>query len=292
MATWRERFAQFVDEKTRAASSAAIPGYMTTSGPAEDRDLIPIGNPWTEKLFDGPFFLSAIPGGPLPAVSTVFVRTADGNTGAERPIELGGGLTDKHLIYEGLSGVAADAVLTGALTIKGEQMIFGVWHPELVALREQLGLPRFPIQVVATRSGELEIDSGLIYNVPELRVIILTEDAGAARLDRFVMPRPWITVISAGKTSDVIDGLTTLRSSYGVQRVSSVGGRTLTTQLIDAGVVEDIYLTTSPITGGEPDTPFYTGDSLDTTTILRKAGLGEEIGVQFEHLRVAAGGRR
>ncbi len=287
MATWQERFALFVDKKTRA-TTAAIPGYMTAVPPTDTAGMIAIGNEWTTALFDGPFFLSAPPEGRLPAISTVFVRTADGNTGSDRPIELGGGLTDKHLIYEGLSGVAADAILTGALTIKGEQMIFGVFHPELVALRASLGLPRFPIQVVATRSGNLEIESSLIYNVPDLKVFILTEEAGAATLQPMVESRPWITVISGGETSDVLGGLAMLKAKYGVTRVSSVGGRTMTTELIDWGVVRDIYLTTSPITGGEPDTPFYTGSTpLDTTTILRKAGQGDEAGVTFEHLVLA-----
>lgn len=286
MATWHESFAQFVDEKTRAATTASIPGYMTAVPPTDTADLVPIGNEWTTSLFDGPFFLTPPPPGRMPAISTVFVQTADGNTGADRPIELGGGLTDKHLIYEGLSGVAADAILTGALTIKGEQMIFGVFHPELVKLRASLGLPRFPIQVVATRSGDLEIESALIYNVPDLKVFILTEDAGAATLQPMVESRPWITVISGGKTSDVLGGLAILKAKYGVDRVSSVGGRTMTTQLIDAGVVRDIYLTTSAITGGEPNTPFHMGGTLDTTTVLRKAGQGDEAGVTFEHLLI------
>jgi hypothetical protein len=46
-----------------------------------------------------------------------------------------------HLIYEGLSRVAADAVLAGAAD-SDRQVLFSVWRPELVALRETLGLPR------------------------------------------------------------------------------------------------------------------------------------------------------
>jgi len=49
----------------------------------------------------------------------VFVQSRDGNTGARDPSSLGGGDTDKHLIYEGLSRVASDAVVAGAETIRG-----------------------------------------------------------------------------------------------------------------------------------------------------------------------------
>ena len=72
-----------------------------------------IGNAWSREHYGGPFHLFAAPPD-RPAISLVFVQTRDGNTGAPNPEDLGGGPTDKHLIYEGLSRVAADAVLAGA----------------------------------------------------------------------------------------------------------------------------------------------------------------------------------
>jgi len=285
---WQARFNAFVNRKTTAASTAHIPGYDTVESRGAVLGLGAIGNSWTRRLFDGPFFESASPDESLPAVSTVFVQSADGNTGTDTPMELGGGLTDKHVIYEGLSSVHADAILTGASTIRGEQMVLAVWHPELVALRVSLGLARYPAQVVATRSGTLDVDASLLYNVPELRVFILTEDEGARALRPYTEKRPWIRVLSAGPTSDVRAGLKALRAAHSITRVSSIGGRTLTTQLIDAGIVQDIYLTTSPKPGGEPNTPFYTGDRpLATTLVVRKAGRQEEAGVVFDHLILA-----
>jgi riboflavin biosynthesis pyrimidine reductase len=189
-------------------------------------------------------------------------------------MDLGGGLTDKHLIYEGLSSAHADAILTGASTIRGAQMVMAIWHPELVALRTALGLERYPVQVVATRSGDLDIESALMFNVPALRVFILTDDTGAEELERHTKRRPWIRVLSGGRESDVIAGLQTLRGDHGITRVSCIGGRTLTTQL--------------PKPGGEPNTPFYTGaQPLTTTLVVSKAGRDEETGVRFEHLRLA-----
>ena len=290
---WAERFQEFVDRKTATAVDAKIPGYRTLEAYAETLGLHGIGNTWTTSLFDGPFFESRADDPELPAINTVFVQSADGNTGTDNPIELGGGLTDKHLIYEGLSSVHADAIMTGASTIRGEQMVMAIWHPELVALRARLGLPRYPAQVVATRSGDLDVESSLLYNVPELRVFILTEDAGARALEPFAQKRPWIQVLSAGVESDVIAGLKTLRAEHGIARVSSIGGRTLATQLLEKGVIQDIYLTTSPKPGGEPGTPFYTGARpLEKTLVVRKAGLGEEAGVVFEHFVLANTNRR
>ena len=89
----------------------------------------------------------------VPTTNLVFVRSRDGNTGARNPTLLGGGNTDTHLIYEGLSRVAADAVLSGAETIRGGHFIFSTWLPELVALRGSKGLPRHPTIWPATSAN-------------------------------------------------------------------------------------------------------------------------------------------
>ena len=282
---WTERFQNFVEKKTAKAVEAKIPGYRTLESHGETLGLQSVGNAWTTRLFDGPFYESQPVDPALPALNIVFVQSRDGNTGTDNPQELGGGLGDKHLIYEGLSSVHADAIVTGANTIRGEQMVMAIWHPQLVALRTSLGLDRYPAQVVATWNGELDVESSLLYNVPELRVFILTGDAGAKALEPHVRQRPWIHVLRTGRDSDLTAGLKALHADHGIRRVSSVGGRTLATQLIENGVVQDIYLTTSPKAGGQPGTPFYTGARpLETTLSVRKAGLGEETGVVFEHL--------
>ena len=286
--TWEDTFDAFTDRKRHAAETARLPGYTTlVFDDIGGAGLEPIASPWTAALFDGPFFESPSPDPALPAVNTVFVQSADGNTGTRNPASLGGGATDTHLIYEGLSRVRADAVLTGATTIHGSQRVFAVWHPELVRLRDDLGLPRYPAQVVATRSGRLGIASELLFNVPDVPVFILTRAAGAAALKPQVDARPWITVLVSEPDAHLRDALRTLRADHGIRRISCIGGRTLATELIDAGLVQDLYLTTSPVPGGEPGTPFYTGTSLPhTTCIVKKAGRGDEAGVVFEHSRI------
>jgi len=281
---WADRFESFVGKKIAAAAAADIPGYITVESDTEGRTLGAIGNSWTTERFDGRFYESWPTDPALPAVNTVFVQSADGNTGSDTPMELGGGLTDKHLIYEGLSSVHADAIISGSTTIAGGDTVMAIWHPKLISLRIALGLPRYPAQVVATRTGDLDIESSLLYNVPRLRVFIITNDDGAEAVRPHTSTRPWIQVLSGGASSDLVGALRTLRADHGVTRVSSIGGRILTTQLIDAGVVQDIYLTTSPIPGGEPNTPFYTGESmLNTRLVVKKAGQGDEAGVAFEH---------
>ena len=248
-------FDAFVDRKSRAAAAAELPSYITELERPLD-GMLAIGSAWTKRLFDGAFYLSPLPER-LPACHLVFIQSLDGNTGARDPQTLGGGETDKHLIYEGLARVSADAVLAGSATVRGGSVIFSVWHPELVLLRQALGRPRHPVQIVATRRG-VPIDRELLYNIPALRVILLTAPGGMAVLRKALAERPWITPIVLDSGYRLIDAFEQLRG-MGVQRISAVGGRNLAAELIDAGLVQDLYLTTSPVAGGEPGTPMYLG---------------------------------
>jgi riboflavin biosynthesis pyrimidine reductase len=83
---------------------------------------------------------------------------------------------------------------------------------------------------------------------------------------------------------DIASAFRTLRE-LNVARISCVGGRTLANELLDASLIDDIYLTTSPRPGGTPDTPLgFRSD--DVTLVERKRGTGEEAGVRFEHFHV------
>jgi riboflavin biosynthesis pyrimidine reductase len=274
-------FAAFVAKKEADAARARFSPLLTEID-ARPAGAMAIGNDWTRRLFDGDFYVSP-PTGDRPSTSVVFVQSKDGNTGATNPSALGGGETDKHVIYEGLSRVAADAVMAGAGTIRGGKIVLSVWHPELVELRASLGLPRHPIQIVATLRG-LPFEESLILNVPELPVILVTIPTWAALMHAYLEARPWITPVVMDTPHDLPDALRRIRA-LGVQRISCIGGRTLAGQLIDAGFVDDLYLTTSPQDGGEPNTPFY-AKPLDGCAVVRKVGTGPDAGVRFDHVRL------
>ena len=276
---WTARFARLAAKKTDDAIAAALPPYET-SFEAGLGGAIAIGNDWSRALFDGAFFLSPPPGA-RPACSLVFVQSADGNTGARDPGTLGGGATDKHLIYEGLSRVAADGVLAGAETIRSGSLVLSVWHPQLVSLRASLGKPRHPVQVVATLRG-LDLDDGLVYNLPELPVVIITVAAARDRMKASLAARPWIRVVTMSGPDDLPGAFAELRA-MGIAVVSCIGGRTLAGTLLDAALVDDLYLTTAPEPGGEPDTPLH-AKPWHGEVRLRKRGTGAETGVVFEHV--------
>jgi 5-amino-6-(5-phosphoribosylamino)uracil reductase len=280
--SWRERFDAYAERKTRQAAAADLPPYVTAldwTGKGAEA----IGNAWSARLFDGPFYLSPPRDARKPACSLVFVQSADGNTVTHDPASLGGGATDKHLVYEGLSRVAADAVLAGAETVRGGDVVFSVWHDPLIDLRASLGRPRHPTQIVATVRG-LDLDRGLIFNVPEIPVVLLTVAAAAEQMQGALDARPWITLLTMKTPQDLPQAFDALRA-MGIRRISCIGGRTLAGHLLDANLVEEVYLTTGTREGGQPDTPMY-GKPWRGDVLVRKHGTGAETGVVFEHALV------
>ena len=139
------------------------------------------------------------------------------------------------------------------------------------------------LQVAATLHG-MDLEHGLMFNVPELRVTVITVARGAEVMRDGLAARPWITPIVMKGPQDLAGAFRQLRRD-GVHYVSCIGGRTLAGQLIDAGLIQDLYLTTSAQSGGEPNTPFHPAPP-PTIAIARKHGTGADCGVVFEHLRI------
>ncbi len=277
-------FRQFAERKAHTAEQAVISPLVTIEDRSRRFPVQRIGNAWTRQHFDGDFSLFDPPQG-LPALSLVFVQSRDGNTVVPDPATLGGGPVDFHLIYEGLSRVAADGVLAGAATV-GKRVFFSVWRPEIVALRRELGLPRHPAQVVVSRRGRVNLEDSRLFNISDVPVFLLIGADRLPALQRALADRPWITVVPLNN-DDLTDAFRRLRREHGLTRLSVVGGRTVATSLLDAGLIQDLCLTTSAIEGGRPNTPFYAGDRLPTLdAIVRKRGSAPSGTITFEHFAV------
>ena len=251
---WQERFDEFVARKQNEAARAVASalrhrGRPCGSGNARNR----------QRMVEGSVRRRLLPlvscrsnaSGMQPRLRAIEGR----EHGREKPLDPGRRRNRQAPDLRGLSRTAADAVLAGAETIRGGALILSVWHPELVRLRESIGKPRHPVQVVATLQG-LDLEHGLLFNTPAIRVVLITVGSRARLMDEQVATRPWITPVVMGTPEDLPDAFETAARAV-VTQVSAIGGRRIATQLIDAGLVQDVYLTTSPRPGGEPDTPMY-----------------------------------
>lgn len=274
---WRRRFEELAARRTRDAS-IALPKVRTRLDRAEDvPDLDPIADAWTRAAFDGPFYQSRSDGGL--SCGVVFVRSRDGNTGTRHPAALGGGPVDEHLIYEGLTRVAADAVAVGAGTLFRDSL-FTVWWPGLIELRARLGRPRHPAQIVLSADGSITPDDMLLFNLPDVPVFVVTSAAGGTRLADALRARPWVTAITGASLREQFTAI----QGAGIHRVVSVGGRRSASALVDARLVRDVYVTTTESSAAQPGTPWYTGTrALRTKAVVLKDWQGPDGIVTFEH---------
>jgi riboflavin biosynthesis pyrimidine reductase len=279
-----DRFEAFARDKTREAESARIERLATVFDRcAASPHTRAIGNAWSSMHYGGEFCL--VDQHPeRAAISLVFVQTKNGNTGGANPGTFGGGATDTHLIYEGLSRAAADAVLAGAGSLH-PHAFFSVWHPELVALRAALGMRRHPTQIVVSKRGTIDFTT-LLFNVPDVPVILLAGDECFARHGAALRLRPWIRHIRL-VGDDLRSAMEELRVKDGIRRISAVGGRYTATRLVDQNLAQDIYLTITAKSGGKPGTPWYSGTRLPRLTVItEKEWFESGSRVVFQHLLI------
>ena len=134
-----------------------------------------------------------------------------------------------------------------------------VWHPEMVALRASLGLRRHPAQIVVSKRGRFDVDA-LLFNVPDVPVFLIAGDECIARHESALRARPWVRLIPTNG-DDLRPAFEELRGREGIQRVSAIGGRFTATQLVDAGLIQDIcppplhWKAVNPARRGTPERP-------------------------------------
>jgi len=279
-------FQAYCRQKEDAALAAPLAGLTTIAEEAGGADLLSFGNGWTRRLFDGDFYRSAGPASPeLPAVSLI-VTQPDGQA-VPRTLAVASsdafGPTVPHLLHEGLTRVDADAVLGGLGAASSCNEVCSVWHPELVKLRAERGLPRHPVQVLVTNSCQTVFEGCLLLREPSLRVILVTRDSLVASARARLPDRPWVSVMGAGEPLDLRLALKQLREQ-GIAVVSAVGGRRVATTLLDAGLVTDLYVTVREPGSTASALSFYHGPPLVRRRLLAKAGRGAEGDIRFEHL--------
>lgn len=184
-----------------------------------------------------------------PALYANFLSSVDGVVALPGVGESGGvvsGNSEPDRFVMGLLRAVADAVLIGAGTFRAAPG--DVWHPEtafpaarddFAHLRRQLGLRPQPLLVVVSASGHIDPAQ------PALRdCLILTTAAGEARL-RGKLPSGARIVALDTEHFEWCSWLDLLRAE-GLQVILSEGGPSLVGQLLEAGLLDELFLTASP----------------------------------------------
>lgn len=246
---------------------------MPFSGPGQpyqllfDEDEAPgPGLPADARAILGGDWRAPAPPPGRPHVLTNFVASHDGRISFDLPGRSGGGDVSRHAPHDtwlmGLVRARADAILTGGGTLRVTRR--HTWVPEAVfpadaaayaALRAAEGRPPLPALVVLSASGDLPADAAAL-RVPGQELIVATTAAGAARARATLGERPGLSYhITDGDDVDLAALLRHLREERGVRQLLSEGGARVYGALIAAGLVDEIFLTRSPVVVGSPPPP-------------------------------------
>jgi riboflavin biosynthesis pyrimidine reductase len=189
--------------------------------------------------------------------------------------------TDRVLFHSLRAQV--DAVMVGTATIALEGYGPLARRPEVRRQRAALGLSEAPVCVTATRSMELPVEAPLFQD-PDTEVIVLTNS------DVEPPPCPCRLTVERipGEDLDLAAGVGVLRARHGIQAVLLEGGPTLLAAMLEPGLVDELFLSISPllVAGDEPS--LLEGMSFPQPLPLELVSLLEENA--FLYLRYRVGG--
>ncbi len=155
----------------------------------------------------------------------------------------------------GLLRACADAVVLGAGTLRATPG--HLWTPahvypslatEFTALRSNLGRSREPALVVLTASGKLDFSHPALVR----GAIVVTTTAGAKKIGHRLPPTCEVIAMGRGKSLDLRKTIAELRSR-GLKVLLTEGGPHLLGQLIDSGLLDEAFVTISPVIAGRKD---------------------------------------
>lgn len=179
-----------------------------------------------------------------PWVAVNMVTTLDGRAAIDgRSRDLGTRADTEHLLR---LRTRFDAVMIGAGTMRAERYGRIVSDPEARAGRERVGLPHDPLAVIVSSTLNLPWDAPL-FTSGGGRVLIFTREAG---------PRPEtatsLRTVPMPGGIEVAEVLRHLRRERGVRALLCEGGPHLLGQLLERDLVDELFLTVTPIAiGGE-----------------------------------------
>lgn len=196
-----------------------------------------------------------------PWIYSNFVQSLDGITSFKGRHPLGSDISqseeDRWLMD--LLRAHADAIILGVNTlieetrvVSGRGPIYQIEEPVLRALREKLGRKR-EINIFVTGSAYLDLNDYRVFDGDVVQTFIVTTATGSARLlgkDEKSNPRVQVIVSGEGDVVDLPRAMKILRQEFGIEYLLCEGGPTLYGHMSRAGLIDEKFITVSPIEVG------------------------------------------
>jgi riboflavin-specific deaminase-like protein len=208
-----------------------------------------------------------------PYVIANMVSTADGRATLAGRTKSISSEADRALFHE-LRG-QVDAIMAGTATIAIERYGPLVRDDDRRQKRVERGLEPVPVAVTASRSMELPTQTPLFQDRGS-HIIVLT---GSDRKAPAAPARVTVERLPAAGTSelDLVAGMESLRGSHGIRTLLLEGGPTLLGAMLEAGLVDELFLALAPvIVGGAAEVGIVESATLARPLELELIGLLED----------------
>jgi riboflavin biosynthesis pyrimidine reductase len=184
-----------------------------------------------------------------------FVSSLDGVVTVGSGSQSGSVISGKYPADRFLMAVlraCADAVVIGAATMRATPghlwtpaHVYPDLAPEFATLRQTLGLSLEPRLVVLTATGDLDMKHPALVK----GAVVLTTKSVADHIGRRLPPACEVIALGDGKTLEIKHVFGQL-TKMGMDVVLTEGGPTLMGELIKAGLLDEMFLTLSPVLAG------------------------------------------
>lgn len=224
-----------------------------------------------------------VPDRSKPHLRVNFVTSLDG---AATHNGLTAGLNNEadHQVFHTLR-MLSDVVLVGAGTVRQEGYEDLRVTAEQSRWRTEQGLPAHPVMAVVSRSLDLDPAAPLFTSAPQRPVVFTTADAPVEQRRALAKVAD---VVTAGVDAVEPEQVVTELIDRGLPQILSEGGPVWFAAMIEAGVIDEMCLTLSPLLEGGPATRIARGGRQRSTPMSLVSTLQAEDMLILRYLRADA----
>ncbi|MEO1146964.1 MAG: RibD family protein [Cyanobacteria bacterium J06638_22] len=191
---------------------------------------------------------------PRPRITVVLAMSADGKIAdaMRSPARFGSDHDRAHLEAR---LAEADAVLSGASTLRAYGTILPISSPEAITARQDRQQPPQPIYIICSHSGRL--DPTLRFFRQPVPRWLLTTEAGGVIWQKEQQAGRFETILTVPEHGDSLNWAIALPTLYqqGIRRLVLAGGGQLVASLLAMGAIDELWLTLCPLLLGGKDAP-------------------------------------
>jgi 2,5-diamino-6-(ribosylamino)-4(3H)-pyrimidinone 5'-phosphate reductase len=146
----------------------------------------------------------------------------------------------------------ADAVMIGSNTVAIDDPKLTVKSEGLRRGRLEKGLPENPLKVMVGSVRDIKVESDFLDYGNAEKIVFTTEKEEGERIGAL---RKKARVYVLGKERAKIYEVVDILAGLGVKRIMVEGGGTLNFEMLEAGLVDEIYVAVGPMVFGGRDAP-------------------------------------